>query len=102
MRHWVPQRLHDFNSLLSTDQHPSPAVCFERMSVYEVRHRVRFDWILRTRTDTAYLSYARPAVQPHCLTDTSSVLLARSFSKGATPGGRIYLPRFHLLATSSP
>ena len=55
--------------------------CYDRMLVYERRQSLRFDWILRTRTDTAFLKPARP----HCnLGDglSSSVLHARSFSKG--------------------
>ena len=55
--------------------------CYERMLVYESTVGERFDWILRTRTDTAFLL---PATPPRCHAplDSSTVLHARSFAKG--------------------
>ena len=52
--------------------------CFERLVAFETTWRVRFDWVLRTRTDTAFL---RPA-RPHCQLDGQTVYHARSFAKG--------------------
>ena len=53
--------------------------CFDRMSAYEATWGVRFDWILRTRTDTAFL---RP-VRPYCTIHAGTVHHARSFAKGS-------------------
>ena len=52
--------------------------CYERMVHYERVQAMRFDWILRTRTDTAFL---RP-VKPHCAIDPSAIYHARAFGKG--------------------
>ena len=56
--------------------------CYERMLQYEGAMGTRFDWILRTRTDTAFLL---PAMPPRCHArlDASTVMHARSFSKGS-------------------
>ena len=43
--------------------------CFERMLAHEVTHGMKFDWVLRTRTDTAFLM----PVPPHCHVDSAAI-----------------------------
>ncbi|KAL3907638.1 MAG: hypothetical protein SGPRY_010100 [Prymnesium sp.] len=52
-------------------------LCFERLILYERKRGLRFEWILRTRTDTAFFSPA----QPHCSLPPA-VLTAHAYSKG--------------------
>ena len=52
--------------------------CFERMLAHEVTHGMKFDWVLRTRTDTAFLM----PVPPHCHVDSAAIHHARAFTKG--------------------
>ena len=52
--------------------------CYDRMVAYESERRLRFRWILRTRTDGAFLLPARP----FCELREDSIYHARNFSKG--------------------
>ena len=52
--------------------------CFERLRLYEATRGLTFAYVLRTRTDTAFL---RPAL-PFCRVDAKAVLLARARQKG--------------------
>ena len=52
--------------------------CFDRMLAYETERQLRFRWILRTRTDTAFLLPARP----FCELQESTVYHGRNFTKG--------------------
>ena len=52
--------------------------CYERMVAYESERQLRFRWVLRTRTDGAFLLPARPL----CELREDSIYHARNFSKG--------------------
>ena len=56
--------------------------CYDLLSAYEQRERMRFDWVLWTRADVAvYFSLA-----PYCLWDPSSVY----YSPPPTFGGKVW------------
>ena len=50
--------------------------CYDRIEAYEASHGVRFEWVLRTRTDTAFLA----AVRPHCRAPADAVTLAHAYA----------------------
>ncbi|KAL1522893.1 hypothetical protein AB1Y20_017858 [Prymnesium parvum] len=52
--------------------------CFDRLVQYETEHRLTFEWVLRTRTDTAFLS----PVLPECRSPRGAVLTAHAYQKG--------------------
>ena len=54
------------------------ASCYAAVVRYEREHGATFAYVLRTRTDTAFL---RPAL-PFCRVDAKAVLLARAWQKG--------------------
>jgi hypothetical protein len=77
--------------------------CFTRLEAFESTHRLRFGFILRTRTDTAFV---RPA-HPHCVVEASTVLHARAFKKTDDRGRSVHhmfadhaaiVPRAHAAA----
>mgnify|MGYP003314511775 CR=1 FL=1 len=57
--------------------------CYDRIEAYEASHGVHFEWVLRTRTDTAFLA----PVRPHCRAPADAVtkleLLAELRTHGA-------------------
>ena len=52
--------------------------CFERLRLYEATRGLTFAYVLRTRTDTAFLLPSRP----HCALRASTVWLGRAHAKG--------------------
>ena len=52
---------------------------YDRVTHYERTNGVRFTWLLRTRTDAAFLT----SVRPHCQVPATAVTLANAYNKGA-------------------